>query len=547
MENETQTMQEVKRLPGFVRFLRNFFIAIVLLVGTIFACFFVNDKTTVATNDQTNVQTVYYSALSKSVDDIQETKKMKFSLEQIFINSIIEQGLNNAEGNLKKYVTGGYFVLKSDSSFTIGAKLKLGFFVSRVQIVCTYEQFRGDSDTTSGFRLRFNEVTVGRVPGFANLVASIGKALQLDSLVARVATNIGLSVELNLSQKEIIYTFESLKKDLKQIINKTREGEGSTKLEIFEDFIGKFVSQDYVETNIENEQINVNINCESLTEGALDDRKKEYELEGLKNLASTLYEKNKEKISRKDYLQALVFYYIQGYNNLTETAKGQIDELDFSDYTLVEDYKTHTGISSLHEGTTIDNEVDSQILNNPSATVTRIANGQALLDLTDANFAATMRKNKTIVGYSSILERIEDDKLIFNYMIVKDFYCQVKDNQVSFYVTVSLNGLDLNLILQTSTAQDEENRYKLNFIVEKIFLGSNEINTDTMKEILYAMVQSTINNTLTLSETEGKIVISLDFASKLSANTQINNAIVNANKRVRVDTSVTDHIKIFVS
>ena len=198
MESETQQLKEKKRLPWFVRFLRNLLIVIIILIGGVFAAFYVNDKTEVATNDQTNVQTVYYSALSKSVDDIEETKKMKFSLEQIFVNSVIKKAIDNAGEQVKKYVTGAYFVIEDNKSFTAAIKLRIAFFSSRISMKWDFEQYNGDTEETSGFKFRLAEVKIGRIPGFTNLMQAIARAFKIDTLLTNLVSTMGLSAEINL-------------------------------------------------------------------------------------------------------------------------------------------------------------------------------------------------------------------------------------------------------------------------------------------------------------------------------------------------------------
>lgn len=543
MESETQQLKEKKRLPWFVRFLRNLLIVIIILIGGVFAAFYVNDKTEVATNDQTNVQTVYYSALSKSVDDIEETKKMKFSLEQIFVNSVIKKAIDNAGEQVKKYVTGAYFVIEDNKSFTAAIKLKIAFFSSRISMKWDFEQYNGDTEETSGFKFRLAEVKIGRIPGFTNLMQAIARAFKIDTLLTNLVSTMGLSAEINLERREITYSYANFKKDLKGIIQNTREGEGSTKLEIFEDFLGRIISKENVEMAIDKEKIEVNISCNSLSAGDVEEKRIHYDYKKLREMINILLPKN-ESLKQKDVLQYLTYYYVHGYDNSSLATQEMMKQIDFSDYTEISDYKTYNGILPFTQEYNLEEEIYYQLFSEIQTTIQKINNGEPVLDLTDANFTTTMRENRTILGYASILEREEEGKIIFNLMSIKDFYCEINQNEVDFHIIVSLNGLDMNFVLKTKVSTNIGNHFRLYFAVEQLFLGENEVDMDAMKEIINVLVQSTQYKSLFVDIRDGKPFIYLDIDNILSRqNPQILNAINANNKRVTIEEgSQKDHL-----
>ena len=543
MESETQQLKEKKRLPWFVRFLRNLLIVIIILIGGVFAAFYVNDKTEVATNDQTNVQTVYYSALSKSVDDIEETKKMKFSLEQIFVNSVIKKAIDNAGEQVKKYVTGAYFVIEDNKSFTAAIKLRIAFFSSRISMKWDFEQYNGDTEETSGFKFRLAEVKIGRIPGFTNLMQAIARAFKIDTLLTNLVSTMGLSAEINLERREITYSYANFKKDLKGIIQNTREGEGSTKLEIFEDFLGRIISKENVEMAIDKEKIEVNISCNSLSAGDVEEKRIHYDYKKLREMINILLPKN-ESLKQKDVLQYLTYYYVHGYDNSSLATQEMMKQIDFSDYTEISDYKTYNGILPFTQEYNLEEEIYYQLFSEIQTTIQKINNGEPVLDLTDANFTTTMRENRTILGYASILEREEEGKIIFNLMSIKDFYCEINQNEVDFHIIVSLNGLDMNFVLKTKVSTNIGNHFRLYFAVEQLFLGENEVDIDAMKEIINVLVQSTQYKSLFVVTQNGKPFIYLDIDNILSRqNPQILDAINANNKRVTIEEgSQKDHL-----
>ena len=543
MESETRQLKEKKRLPWFVRFLRNLLIVIIILIGGVFAAFYVNDKTEVATNDQTNVQTVYYSALSKSVDDIEETKKMKFSLEQIFVNSVIKKAIDNAGEQVKKYVTGAYFVIEDNKSFTAAIKLRIAFFSSRISMKWDFEQYNGDTEETSGFKFRLAEVKIGRIPGFTNLMQAIARAFKIETILANLGSSMGLSAEINLERREITYSYANFKKDLKGIIQNTREGEGSTKLEIFEDFLGRIISKENVEMAIDKEKIEVNISCNSLSAGDVEEKRIHYDYKKLREMINILLPKN-ESLKQKDVLQYLTYYYVHGYDNSSLATQEMMKQIDFSDYTEISDYKTYNGILPFTQEYNLEEEIYYQLFSEIQTTIQKINNGEPVLDLTDANFTTTMRENRTILGYASILEREEEGKIIFNLMSIKDFYCEINQNEVDFHIIVSLNGLDMNFVLKTKVSTNIGNHFRLYFAVEQLFLGENEVDIDAMKEIINVLVQSTQYKSLFVVTQNGKPFIYLDIDNILSRqNPQILDAINANNKRVTIEEgSQKDHL-----
>ncbi len=543
MESETRQLKEKKRLPWFVRFLRNLLIVIIILIGGVFAAFYVNDKTEVATNDQTNVQTVYYSALSKSVDDIEETKKMKFSLEQIFVNSVIKKAIDSAGEKVKKYITGAYFVIEDNKSFTAAIKLKIAFFSSRISMKWDFEQYNGETEETSGFKFRLAEVKIGRIPGFTNLMQAIARAFKIETILANLGSSMGLSAEINLERREITYSYANFKKDLKGIIQNTREGEGSTKLEIFEDFLGRIISKENVEMAIDKEKIEVNISCNSLSAGDVEEKRIHYDYKKLREMINILLPKN-ESLKQKDVLQYLTYYYVHGYDNSSLATQEMMKQIDFSDYTEISDYKTYNGILPFTQEYNLEEEIYYQLFSEIQTTIQKINNGEPVLDLTDANFTTTMRENRTILGYASILEREEEGKIIFNLMSIKDFYCEINQNEVDFHIIVSLNGLDMNFVLKTKVSTNIGNHFRLYFAVEQLFLGENEVDIDAMKEIINVLVQSTQYKSLFVVTQNGKPFIYLDIDNILSRqNPQILDAINANNKRVTIEEgSQKDHL-----
>ena len=543
MESETRQLKEKKRLPWFVRFLRNLLIVIIILIGGVFAAFYVNDKTEVATNDQTNVQTVYYSALSKSVDDIEETKKMKFSLEQIFVNSVIKKAIDSAGEKVKKYITGAYFVIEDNKSFTAAIKLKIAFFSSRISMKWDFEQYNGETEETSGFKFRLAEVKIGRIPGFTNLMQAIARAFKIETILANLGFSMGLSAEINLERREITYSYANFKKDLKGIIQNTREGEGSTKLEIFEDFLGRIISKENVEMAIDKEKIEVNISCNSLSAGDIEEKRIHYDYKKLREMINILLPKN-ESLKQKDVLQYLTYYYVHGYDHSSLATQEMMNQIDFSDYTEISDYKTYNGILPLTQEYNLEEEIYYQLFSEIETTIQKINNGEPVLDLTDVNFTTTMRENRTILGYASILEREEEGKIIFNLMSIKDFYCEINQNEVDFHIIVSLNGLDMNFVLKTKVSTYLGNHFRLYFAVEQLFLGENEVDIDAMKEIINVLVQSTQYKSLFVVTQDGKPFIYLDIDNILSRqNPQILNAINANNKRVTIEEgSQKDHL-----
>lgn len=542
LEYDSPEKKKHRILKGFMIFI----IIIGILVGAFFWCFYVNDKTEVATRDDVDTQTIYYDSLSKSVDDIAETKKMKFSFEQIIANSLIKSTIDNADATLKKYITGGYFILKDDSTILLGIKLRFSFFLSRVQMVCRYEKFNGGNDDNSGIRLKIEEVKVGRVPGFANLFSSISGALNLDSLVESALEGLDLAVDVNLKEREIVYTYTAFRADLKRIIEDNKDEEGSTKLEIYEDFLGRFLSNNFVDSGIKDESIYVHIDCETLTERIIEEKKLVYDLEGLRKMVNTLLPKNEKLQDQKNYLQYLNYFYVHGYNHLSDKYKTYVDEyFNFEDYASNfpdGDYKKHPGVTVLYTDNTFSQEVQQQ-LSNSTEVINKINNHQTILDINDENISASIRQNSKIIGYASILERMEEGKLIYNFMMIDDFYCQINKDEIIFYVSISLNGLDLNLQLYTVPRLDDNDGFKIHFDVKQIFLGSNEIEIEAIDDLLKILIESTENSDVSVNDKDGQIYFTLNF------NGLIGDQILLALNNKELDANVgstTDHLLISV-
>ena len=533
--------QEKKKMPKVLKVFLILFIIIAILVGAFFACFYVNDKTEVDKDPELKISEYYNDALSKSVDDTKEKKAMSFNVKQIVVNSLLHQIVQSADQDVKKYLRNIYVLYEDGDEIKIHINLKFGFFASRVTMRTIAELYDVEGEEDGGLRIALKEVIVGRIPGFANLVTFFGKKLNLEKIVVSMLEKQNLHFTLDLDKREIDYPYENIREDLGKIIEKnTEEGEGSTKLEIFQDLLTQFLSDDFTEYEIvKNDSLNLDLNCEYFSEGVDETKKKTYDLTGLKEFVSVLYKKN-EKIKAKNILQILTYYYINGYSRLPSHYQTYVGSLDFSDYTQIPDYTQYKGIEDLYSGTDVDTALQEQ-LSNTVQVGQRIANGTPIVDLTADNISSTIRNKSKIMGYTSVLERVEEGNLIYNYMLVNDFYCSLKEETTTFYISISLNGYDLNVMLNTKAKHSEENPYVLDFVVEDIYLGKYKIKSATISDTINTLVNNTIDETLSIKiRNEENLIVSIDLTSTFEP---YKTAIEATNKSLVFDVgSTVDHL-----
>lgn len=545
MNDETlieEQQEKRKKMPKVLKVFLIIFIIIGILIGTFFLCFYVKDKTQVSKDPDLKIGEQYNDALSISIDKTKETKKMSFSLHQYVVNSITYQAVDSLDSNIKKYIENVYLLFEDNNEVIINLNLKYAFFATKVSINSTVELYQEEGEANGGLRIKLNEIKIGRIPGFANLFTFIGKKVNLPSLISSSLEKVKLHIDVNLDNREIIYTYDNLHKDLNDIIIANTEiGEGTTKLELFQDLLSHFLSDDFISYKmVKDDAIYLDLDCEYFAQGADETKKKTYDLAELKNMVSALYAKNAQS-RMKNQIQRLTYYYINGYERLSSEYQAFIDTIDFSDYPQIGNYKEYKGIEELYSGETIDSAIANQ-LSNTTQIIQKINNGENILDISEENISTTIRSKTKIMGYASILERIENNKLIYNFLMINDFYCSIQGTETKFYISASLNEYDLNFVLSTTAKQNESNPYCLDFVVKDVYLGKFQIKAETITDTINTFVNSTSNDTFSFKKEGENVIISLDLSSSLETFKQ---AITAANKNITFDIgSTVDHIKI---
>ena len=525
---EQVEQEKKKRIPKFLKVLMVIFLIIGLLIAAFFFCFYVNDKREVEKDPELKISEYYNDALSKSIDKTKETKAMNFNLKQYVVNSVVSQAVDKVDASIRKFIKNVYILYGDNNEIIININLRFGFFASRISINSTVELYEIEGDENGGIRIRLNEVTIGRVPGFANLLSFIGKKLNLSKLITSALEKVKLHFTINLDTRELLYSYENIRTDMSEIIKEnTEEGEGSTKLELFQDLISQFLSDEYTRYELKkNDSLDINLDCTAFAEGVDETKKVKYGLDELKNMVSVLYKKN-QHIRMKNILQRLTYFYINGYNRLPPEYQTYISgNIDFSDYTQIPDYRQYKGIETLYSGTDVDTAIDSQI-GNSAAIIQKINNGSPIIEINANNISSTIRNKTKIMGYSSVLERVENNSLIYNFMIINDFYCSIKENTTTFYISISLNEYDLNIMFNTTPKQDEEDPYILDFEVNEIYLGSHKIESKTIEDTINTLANNTTDVTFNLKK-EDKLTFSIDLSTKLAS---YKSAIASANKK----------------
>lgn len=489
-----------KKLKWWVKLIIIFFTVVALLVVVVFGLFYLDDKKRYQ-SEEINTQEVMFNEISVGLDDTKETKKFSVNLKEQLINVMIENILKDQE-DAKKNIQNIYVNFKNYSEIWIKINLKAAFFKTQINIKVQIEKDTSGKKDDWKLILNIKDIVIGRVNNFISLVTSIIQRAKIDQMLERILNNSNLHLSIDLDNQQITYLYNDLKKDIMSFIQsdgKKSESELGVYLELIEEFFdGNFVNF----RSEANKYFSVEFNIEKFTENTIEERKYEYDYYTLvKSTIEKLYEKNK-KLSEKINLLPIPYYLLHGYERLSSSDKTIIDSIDFSDVTDVvgENKAEYKGVQKLYQSKLLE-DVIMQKLNASGGYMgneSKIENGEVFLSIKEDDFADNIRKKQYFLGYGNILHRIENDKLIYNFIAIKDFYCDIVENGINFYVVFSINGCDCNLIINTEYYLPSENEeikdhYEFGLKIKDVYLGSYKIG-NKMHNVFLDVLKSSLNN-----------------------------------------------------
>lgn len=219
-------------------------------------------------------------------------------------------------------------------------------------------------------------------------------------------------------------------------------------------------------------------------------------------------------------------FLVKGYDKLSQTNKDKINNLDLSSIGIY-DCSNWNGLI-LH--------------NNKSITdvfIEQITELQSSFKLTEESWNNILLQND-IIGQMYCFVRKDNDYKV-SYIAVESIYVDIKNNGFEFYITVSLNGE--SLIFNMVADEKETNGLKISLNIDKIRLGSVQLNNDEIYSILCYLENSIIEEWIVIDSNNK--TIDIDFNSTFNSNPNISFILQIANVSAKfVDDVSEDYILI---
>ena len=473
---------------------------IILLIPPIalFLMVYDPDTKTVKIQDNFSLETFANRAIVDSLDHTaEEPHHLSIAVTENDMDNILISGLKNIP-MAGSVVSKAYVIIKGEK-YDFYADFDFDLFKTRLKMATTLK----DDTANNQFIFKIEDISVGQIFGLKEIGKSIfGRYINSDTINQFIEAS-GLSIKYSSDDSALFYNKDDILSDLTNLLG------GGTGMFVdiiqtmFDQKLFSFTSatDNFIEANVDLSRLASN---ELVTDDA-DHLAIAPQTVGLqcRDRVVTLVNNNAINPDETDVNIPFKFFF-KGYDNLDDSEKNVIDYIDM----------TSVGISnaqkSTYPGIYVGPEIDIVEKMKESISPTRLWSGATdeekkfITQLTEKDVNEYIR-NKSVIGYTTLLHRRTEDGYKINYVCIDNFYCNLynkgtglNDKVAEFVCKININGYHTSLTFDSRVSDVIANN-KLTFTVKDIKYGSMEAEElkDQFFDVIAEALKGTEDNSLT--------------------------------------------------
>ncbi len=466
-----------------------FFLLIILIVALGVFIVLLYDNNVSEPDYLINSETVEFdinALVSKGLENTKETKRIELVLtdEQM---SIIRK---STAKKINDSASGFGFNIKT--AYVSVTDIRTIKFNSYISFMGFNSSLKGDFDyelVNDELIFHISKVSVGKI----NLETKLINSLKIDKeslnkMFAENLINSGVSVTINDSNVTVSISLDTFKDMLLSDMIKESED-----MDLHHTLLSLILrNSDLIQATNSLEGIGVDIDLDKLDFDSNTDASIPYtiDFDSVSDKVEQLLDNN---IISSDNANLVATYLVKGYEKLSEDKQKEVDKINLSTIGIT-DNSSYLGIIEYEKYTIID------VFTNQ---YTGVFSG---LKLTEKNWNEILLQND-LVGEMYCFIRKEDDKHYISYISVESIYVDIKEDHLSFYLTLSANGE--SLLLNLDLNHKDTNGLKVTFDINAVRFGSVALNDDEISSLLTYM-SNTIDEEWIIVNSEAKEVV-IDF------------------------------------
>ena len=479
-----------------------------LLLGLIFALFYDGVHTDIKYRQNYKNEEVFNDIITHSLDYAESQHQMRVRVTEDALNQLFHNVTHNEDDEKIVDVINNLYVKITDKNYVFVLELNLyGFFKTRL-FLTTKLQVEGDE-----IIFKVTDFKVGRVGKLNNLASIFVKMFKIPDVNEIFESN-GFHMKLDIATLSIRYPKEYLLEDLGSALGESASGYLSLFTEV--------MFNENITTIVPNSEkaIELNINLENMRPTGELFHITGYEMPGgyldtiMPNAINKVKGYLESGVVAYDDANALVSYYVRGYEHLEENYKPTVDNY-LSAHTI--DEATDTYDYEVDNDDNVSSIIGSQLSHYPSG-----ADYYECSLTTDQIDCALSQAGA--IGTTLLFKSIEEDEsYTLNYLVLDRVTNVIDAGEDDLFITLSMNvnGYDTGLTLRASMDHEYDIYGKARFLIEDMYVGNEAISDDAksffLDLITDAIQDGAVDNVVSLVQESGAIYLYVDIRDLLEA------------------------------
>ncbi len=463
-------------------------IIILLLAGVIiYLAINLNDSTDntpseIKNNPKEIVEVLHkdsYKALSNDNYKIDFALK-DYELNELFYNIVTKISIPNVTFN------GCYVSFLDDGTLHLELNAKVFTFNSRVQGNLYLE----DDGTNYIFTLK--QGYLGNLEILNNPITKYGVSRMDVSSLENYFKEKEITCDIDTSNLSFKFDKDSL---IKLIMNSTEDENTKALLNLLTSLLMEHQEIFTIELG-KNKKVGFSINYQTLLYNETNDNSITYPLNIDTSIKNNVMTSFTQGIATYSNLSSVLTYYINGYNNCSDSVKKDIDETSLS--------KTNTGIKQTHS------RILSDYINyDISSLPTDLVKGQIQIDLTKESFDSIF-SSMEFIGTSIAFTNKTD----IAYIEVESLHTFFGNGTFQITLIVNINGNRISVV--GSFKETTSSNYKINAELTSLRIGTLVLTSEEQKQVLEYLNLVTSDEEYLSFDAENKI-LTFDLSSTINS------------------------------
>lgn len=445
-----------------------------------------------------NSETELKAVALRGFDNTEETGKIDINLSTNTINNILYESADSSGG----VISDTTLSIEGDT-YVLSAKVAVAAPMLVTKVYISFEVNHEESVEDTLIVMTLKDIKVGRLGGLTDLAMSMLGSSFDDRTVVNMFKEAGITVQSDIANKRIKISQNSLMDDVKKMALKGGNNE------IMSAMLDNFFSAGLVSFSHDNNNaLSVSMNLASLKENTTYQNPAKDALNFTTNDArekiATLLNNNAVTLDHADSVYKFLYY---GYPRVDTQIQTLVDNLDLSSVNIT-NASSYLGYSAdLNKDTNADEEVKN------STDPVQIAATGEIAQISENIFDKSMR-GEDIIGYTYAFKGEDHGTYKYNAITIDNFYTVIKDGELDLVCSVSVNGYDTHLIINTETQATPDN-YCLNLKVVDVYYGTQKA-SETLIDALYDLIHETVNSTWFRMDKVNR-TFTLDFSTAITS------------------------------